>query len=229
VTSIPGLRRLFRLALGRSTAKDDAAEELRLHLDLRAEELVGEGMPPEAARVEALRRFGDLPAIQRSLSSIDREAEQATRRAEWLDSVFGDLRHGLRGLGRNPGFALGTALTLGLGIGLNTAIFSVYDGAIRRPLPFADPDRVVRIWSSKLDRGLRFFSISVPDFRDWQSQSRSFDRLAAYGRQQDMTLTGDAEPEQIQGARVSAEIFPSWAVCSCLRRIVPPRSVVPSS
>ena len=190
--AIPGFRRLFRLAAGRSTAQADAAEELRLHLELRAEELIADGMAPGAARAEALRRFGDPAAIQRALHQIDRGAEHATHRAERLDSLLGDLRHTLRGLRRNPGFAIGTALTLGLGIGLNTAIFSVYDGVILRPFPFAEPDRVVRLWSSKLDRGLRFFSVSIPDFNDWKAASRSFAGLAGYERQQNWTLIGGA-------------------------------------
>ncbi|HEV8600589.1 MAG TPA: ABC transporter permease [Gemmatimonadales bacterium] len=207
--AIPGLRRIFRLAAGRSTARADAAEELRLHLELRAEELIAEGMAPEAARAEALRRFGDPAAIQRSLHKIDRGAEYATRRAERLDSLLGDLRQTLRGLRRNPGFAVGTVLTLGLGIGLNTGIFSVYDGVILRPFPFAEPDRVVRVWSNKLDRGMRFFSVSLPDFNDWKAANRSFAGLAAYERQQNWTLTGGdgADPEQIEGARVSAAVF----------------------
>jgi putative ABC transport system permease protein len=216
---VPGLRRLFRLATGRSTSVDDVEEELRLHLDLRAEELIAEGMAPAAARVEALRRFGDLSDIRRSVGRIDRERERAMRRAEWLDSILGDLRHAIRGLRRNPGFAVATALTLGLGIGLNVAIFSVYDGVILRPLPFAEPDRLARLWSTKTDRGLRFFSISAPDFLDWRTQSRSFERLAAFERQRDVTLTGGSEPEQLQAARISAELFPLLGVAPVLGRV----------
>ncbi len=227
--AIPGLRRLFRLAAGRSTVRDDAAEELRLHLELRAEELVAEGMAPEAARAEALRRFGDLSAIQRSLGSIDREAERSRRRHERLDALFGDLRHGLRGLRRSPGFALGAILTIGLGIGLNTAIFSVYDGVVLRPLPFAEPGRLVRVWTSQPARGLPRFSVSVPDFQDWKAQSTSFENLAAYERQQDVTLTGDAEPEQLQGAHVSAELFSLLGVRPVLGRLFGPAEVRPDA
>jgi predicted permease len=219
---IPGLRRLFRLAAGRSTAENDAAEELRLHLELRAEELMSEGMTPEAARTEALRRFGDLSAVRRSVERIDRDAERSRRRGERLAAFGGDLRHGLRGLRRSPGFTAAALLTIGLGIGLNTAIFSVYDGVVLRPLPFAEPERLVRVWSSQLARGLRFFSVSMPDFRDWKAQSTSFQAMAAYERQQDVALTGEGEPEQLQGARASAELFALLGVRPVLGRLFAP-------
>ncbi len=216
---IPGLRRLFRLAAGRSTAAADVAEELELHLALATEELMAEGMSADAARAEALRRFGNLSDIQRTVTAIDREQERAVRRTEWLDSLVGDFRHALRALRRSPGFAVGTALTLGLGIGLNTAIFSVFEGVVLRPLPFAEPDRLVRMWSTKLDRGLLLFSVSAPDFADWRSQGRSFEQVAAFERQQDVTLSGGGEPEQIQAARVSADLFALLGVKPALGRL----------
>jgi predicted permease len=207
VTRIPGLRRLFRLAAGRSTVTDDVADELELHLALRAEELVQEGLTPDRARREAVRRFGDLATIRRSVIAIDREQERAVRRSEWFDSVLKDFRQAFRGLRRSPGFAIGTALTLGLGIALNTAIFSVFEGVVLRPLPFAEQDRLVRIWSSQVERGLLRFSISPSDFRDWRSQNTSFEMLAPYERQQDVTLSGSGDPEQISSARISADVF----------------------
>jgi len=219
MSPIPGLRRLFRLAAGRSTATDDVAEELELHVTLRAEELVAEGRSPEQARAEALRLFGNLSAIKRTVTAIDRERERAVRRSEWFESVLGDFRHAMRSLRRSPGFAIGTALTLGLGIGLNTAIFSVFDGVLLRPLPFAEPDQLVRMWSTKADRGLRFFSVSVADFEDWKAQTTSFERMAAFDRQSDLTLTGNADPEQIQGARVSANAFTLLGVKPALGRV----------
>jgi putative ABC transport system permease protein len=216
---IPGLRRLFRLAAGRSTASDDVAEELQLHVDLRAEELVAEGLNPEQARAEALRLFGNLSVIKQTVTAIDRERERAVRRSEWFDSLLGDFRHAMRGLRRSPGFAIGTALTLGLGIGLNAAIFSVFDGVILQPLPFAEPERLVRIWSTQSERGLRLFSVSIADFEDWRSQSTSFEQLAAFDRQQDLTLTGNADPVQIQGARISANLFTLLGVKPALGRL----------
>ncbi|HTL05746.1 MAG TPA: ABC transporter permease, partial [Gemmatimonadales bacterium] len=228
--AIPGLRRLFRLAAGRSTAREDAAEELRLHLELRAEELAAEaGLPPAAARAEALRHFGDVAAIERQLGRIDREAERSRRLGETLDALVGDLRHGLRGLRRSPGFAAAALLTIALGIGLNTAIFSVYDGVILRPLPFAEPGRLVRIWSSQEARGLRFFSVSMPDVQDWRAQSSGFQGLAAYERQRDVTLTGAGEPEQLQGARVSPELFGLLGVHPVLGRLFAPAEARPDA
>ncbi len=216
--AIPGLRRLFRLALGRSTAEADADAEVRLHLELRAEELIAEGWGPEAARAEALRRFGNLPAIARTLRGIDRGSEQHVRRSEWFGALLGDVRQALRGFRLNPGFTLGAVLTLALGIGMTTAVFSVYQGVVLRPLPYQDPGRLVRIWSNQLSRSLPFFSTSAPDFRDWRSQSTSFERLGAYERQRDFTLNGGGEPEQLLGTRVSADILTLLGVNPVLGR-----------
>jgi putative ABC transport system permease protein len=216
---IPGLRRLFRLAAGRSTAAADVAEELDLHVALQTEELMAEGMSAEPARIEALRRFGNLSEIQRTVTAIDREQERAVRRTEWLDSLVGDFRQALRALRRSPGFTMGTALTLALGIGLNTAIFSVFEGVLLRPLPFAEPERLARIWSTQSERGLRLFSVSALDFQDWRSQSKSFERMAAFERQQDMTLSREDGPEQIQSARISADLFALLGVKPALGRL----------
>ncbi len=229
MTPVPGLRRLFRLATGRPGDPQEIDDELALHLDLLTEELVEAGMSGAAARAEALRRFGDVPAIRRSVRVVDRDRERAMYRAEWWDALVGDVRHALRGFRRNPGFALGTALTLGLGIGLNTAIFSVFDGVLLRPLPYAEPERLVRLWSNKVERGLRFFSVSVPDFQDWRARNQSFGGVAAFERQQDLTLASDAGPEQVQGARVSAEIFTLLGAAPALGRVFGAAEDVPGA
>jgi predicted permease len=225
----PSVRRLFRLATGRSTSEADLREELRLHLQLAAEELIEQGMAPDAARAEAARRFGDVRAIHRTVRTIDRRTERLLRFSDRLEALVADFRYALRGLRRSPGFALGTALTLGIGIGLNTAIFSVFDAVLLRPLPYAEPDRLVRLWSSKPDRGLRFFSVSMPDYRDWKTQAHSFERLAAYDRQQSMTLTGTGDPEQLLTARVSAETFAVLGVRPVLGRAFRPDEDLPGA
>ena len=225
----PSVRRLFRLASGRSTSEHDLADELRLHLELATDELIEQGMAPDAARAEAARRFGDVGAIHRTVRTIDRRSERLLRFSDRLEALVADFRYAVRGLLRNPGFALGAALTLGLGIGLNAAIFSVFDAVLLRPLPYAEPDRLVRLWSSKLDRGLRFFSVSMPDYLDWKAQARSFERLAAYDRQQSVTLTGTGDPEQLQSARVSAETFAVLGVAPALGRVFRPEEDHPGA
>ena len=140
MTPIPGLRRLFRLAAGRSTTTDDVAEEIELHVTLRAEELVAEGLSPEQARAEALRCFGDLAAIKQTVTAIDREKERAMRRSNG-SIVLGDFRHALAAA-RSQVLAPEPA-ALGLG-SFNTAIFSSSTRA-PPPLQFVEPDQLGRV------------------------------------------------------------------------------------
>jgi putative ABC transport system permease protein len=129
--------------------------------------------------------------------------------------MFQDLRFGLRVLLKNRGFTLIAALTLALGIGANTAVFSVAYATLLRPLPFRDQERLVVAWKSDETTKHQFVEISIPEFNDWRSQNRVFEHLAAmtttiYGF--NYTLTGRGEPEQIHSARVSADFFPALGV-----------------
>jgi putative ABC transport system permease protein len=129
--------------------------------------------------------------------------------------MFQDLRFGLRMLLKNRGFTLIAALTLALGIGANTAVFSVAYATLLRPLPFRDQDRLVVAWKSDETTKHPFVEISISEFNDWRSQNRVFEHLAAmttsiYGF--NYTLTGRGEPEQIHSARVSADFFPALGV-----------------
>jgi len=129
--------------------------------------------------------------------------------------MFQDLRFSLRMLLKNRGFTLIAALTLALGIGANTAVFSVAYATLMRPLPFRDQERLVVAWKSDETTKHPFVEISIPEFNDWRSQNRVFEHLAAmttsiYGF--NYTLTGLGEPEQIHSARVSADFFPALGV-----------------
>jgi putative ABC transport system permease protein len=129
--------------------------------------------------------------------------------------MFQDLWFGLRMLLKNRGFTLIAALTLALGIGANTAVFSVAYATLLRPLPFRDQERLVVAWKSDETTKHSFVEISIPEFNDWRSQNRVFEHLAAmtttiYGF--NYTLTGRGEPEQIHSARVSADYFPALGV-----------------
>lgn len=131
------------------------------------------------------------------------------------DEMFQDLRFGLRILLKNRGFTLIAALTLALGIGANTAVFSVAYTTLLRPLPFRDQGRLVVAWKSDETTKHPFVEISIPEFNDWRSQNQVFEHLAAmttsiYGF--NYTLTGLGEPEQIHSARVSADFFPALGV-----------------
>ena len=120
-----------------------------------------------------------------------------------------DLKYGLRVLRKNPGFAIVAVLVLGLGIGANTAIFSVVNAVLLRPLPFAEPDRLVHVWHvppAKSFPGITRFSVSTANFIDWQQQNKVFDKMAIFtgGR---MNLSGGDKPEFLGAVKVSTDFF----------------------
>src|SRR5690349_6019346 len=113
-----------------------------------------------------------------------------------------DLRFGLRALRRSPGFTIGAVLVLALGIGANTAIFSIVNAVLLHPLPFDEPSRLVQVWHvppAKSFPGLNLFSVSPANFLDWQAQSTTFEGLAIYGGR-GLTLGGKEQPEMVVGA-----------------------------
>src|SRR5437899_6064822 len=118
-----------------------------------------------------------------------------------MDTLLQDLRYTIRTLLKNPGFAAVAVLALALGIGANTAIFSVVNAVLLRPLPFLDPDRLTMVYSVNPAKGFPRFPVSVPDFIDWRAQSRLFDGMAAVDGAP-YNLSEGAEPERLNGSRV---------------------------
>jgi len=127
-----------------------------------------------------------------------------------LSSFWKDIRFGLRTLAKTPGTTLAALIALALGIGANSAIFSVVSGVLLRPLPYPEPDRLMSLMNNNPQAGLPRFPLSIPDFEDYRRQTRSFEGLTAYmtGR---FNLTGGDRPEAIQGAAVTAGFFHSCA------------------
>src|SRR5262245_17375828 len=134
-----------------------------------------------------------------------------------MQTLWQDLRYGARMLLKKPGFTLIAVLTLALGIGANTAIFSVVNAVLLRPLPYAEPERLVALWESNTQRPESRNSISYPNFFDWRAQSKSFERVASYYTN-DMALTGIATPVNLRSAVVSPELFATLGVKPLLGR-----------
>ncbi len=138
-----------------------------------------------------------------------------------MGTTWQDLRYGARTLFKNWGFTLIAVLTLALGIGANTAIFSVINAVLLQPLPFAQPDRLVTVWNDNLKEGGEGFSVSYPDFNDWRAQQQSFEKLAAF-RSRDLTMTGVGEPVRLRGATTTSDLFPLLGASPRLGRVFSP-------
>src|SRR5690349_24051847 len=189
------LRRRARLIVDRASVEREMQDEMRFHLEMEAEELTRFGAEHGEADRMARRRFGGV-------ARFEDEARDA-RGGRWLEQLRQDTRYALRVLGRGPGFVAVAVLTLALGVGANTAIFSVVRGVLLRSLPYPQPERLVAVQS--VIRGSPT-AVSPPDFVDWRAQAKSFSGLAAYFLST-TNLTGAGDPERLTQARVSANFF----------------------
>ena len=198
----PDVRRVFRLGLFRRAAAA-VEEEFAFHLDMRASELVSLGWEPEAARFEARRQFGDLDEARNFCKRTDERRERQTMRTELLDGLTQDVSFALRTLRRAPAFTLVAALTLAIGIGANTAIFSVVRGILLRPLPFSDPSRIVMVRSTYDGKPGVNSPANVSDFR---ARNHSFTSMAVF-ESRAAVLTGSGDPEQLPGYEVGGDFF----------------------
>jgi putative ABC transport system permease protein len=200
------MRRIFRFpSRTKSQIRRDLDEELAFHIDMRAAELrATRGLDPGVARQEALREFGDVDFTRRYCIDLDTGSERMTRRTEWLDDLRFDLRHGARTLRRSPGFTVVALVTLSLGIGVTTAMYSALERTLLARLPYAEPDRVLRLYSFN-DMNPRG-QAAAGDFVDFRVTQRSFTDIAAF-RRSSHAYTGGAEPRMLSGLRVTANIF----------------------
>ncbi|HYY56574.1 MAG TPA: ABC transporter permease [Pyrinomonadaceae bacterium] len=134
-----------------------------------------------------------------------------------MGTLWQDLRYGLRTLSKTPGFTLAAVLALALGIGANSAIFSVANAVLLKPLPYSEPERLVMIWGDLFKPGLDEIGASAPEFNDYREQGHVFESLACY-TEGGFNLSGEGEPERISGAYVSADLFPLLGVGPTLGR-----------
>src|SRR5918912_136162 len=138
-----------------------------------------------------------------------------------METLSQDLRYSVRLLSKKPGFTALAVIALTLGIGANTAIFSVVNAVLLRPLPFAQPDRLVQVWEMSAKIGRNEIPASFPNFADWRDQNHVFEQTVAYSAWS-FNLTGTAEPERIRSAIVSPEFFPALGIKPILGRTLLP-------
>jgi predicted permease len=178
-------------------------EELRVHLDMRIDELRAQGLTADAAREEAIRRFGDLEATRKYCREQDEATEARVQRGLVLQELIQDLRISMRGLLRAPVMTWTILLTVGLGIGATTVIFAAVNAALLRPLPYPDPERLVRIYT---DSPPNKFQFSLVDYLALSAQQTQFEQVAAFTTRP-MTYSDGATAERLRARTVTTTYF----------------------
>jgi len=197
------LRRIVR----KERTEHELDSELHFHLEQRMADLLESGATRDEAGRQARLEFGGVEGIK--------EDCRESRRVHLVETLLQDVRYGLRMLRRNPGFALVAILTLALGIGANTAIFSVVNGVLLNPLPYPHPEQLITLHESKPN--FQYGSVSYPNFRDWQKNNRVFSAIGIT-RYTTFGLTGMGDAEQLNGVFISSDLFPLLGIKPILGR-----------
>jgi predicted permease len=217
----PRVPRAFRLAVRRKEwTRADVDAELRLHVDLRVEQLVARGWDRADAEAEARRRFGSSwDETVRNLHRSGRAREERLAMRERLDSLWYDFRFALRGLRRAPRFAAAAVLTLALGLGTTTVIYSLVDHVVLRSLPYDDPGRlvIVREVVGAMSKIYPTLPANASHFLEWRRACAACEGLAAVKRDK-ATLSAGGDPQRLGAARVSANLFTLLGVRPALGR-----------
>ncbi len=219
------LQKLFhrlRTHLQRKKTEREMEAELRFHLEMETEENIRRGMSEEEARLAARRNFGGVEQTKETYRDI--------ARFRWIEDLRKDLHYGARMLLKNPGFTIVAILALALGIGANTAIFSVVNAVLLRPLPYYDPQRLVLVTEVPPEKeGVRGGEYAgVVDYILWQAESKIFDHLVAFNWR-NTYLTGRGEPEQLDSVWATANLFPALGVAPQLGRTFTPEEDRPGA
>ena len=191
-------------------AREDVERELGFHIEMRVQELIAEGWERTAAHAEAVRAFGDMSSLRKECVEITERHERTARRGNMLAELRQDISYALRGLRSAPGFALIAVLTLGLGIGANTAAFTLVNGVVLRSLPYPEPERLVGVW--EMTQRNTQNTVSYANLRDWQQRSRSFTALGGHNRPSQTTVLGAGEALRAGAVLVTREFFPVMGV-----------------
>ena len=205
------LMRVFGV-FGTTKSDRELSAEIESNLQMHVDDNIRAGMSPVEARRRAVIALGGVEGTK--------EAYRDRRGIPAFESLVRDLRYGIRTLTKAPGFAIAGIVILGLGIGVNTAIFTVVNAVVLKPLPFKDADRIVRLWHTPPQStfaGMEIFALSSANFLDWEAQSEVFESMAIY-RGNRWTLTGAGEPESVLVYSGSASMLPILGVQPMLGR-----------
>ena len=207
------LRRRLRALVRRRRVEEELASEVALHLELEQQKNERLGMSPNEARRAAMLTFG----------GVERYKEEArdVRGVRLLETLMQDLRYALRTMRKTPAFSAIVILTLGLGVGATSAIFSIVNAVLLRPLAFAHPEALVRVYSQIPDGTIQRFSVSIPDYLDFKSRNRVFSDMAMWVNST-MTLTDGGEPERLSGIASSDNLFSVLGVVPLHGRLFAP-------
>jgi putative ABC transport system permease protein len=204
---LPRVNSLWRNLFNKEKVDHELAEEIRAHLDLLTESKIEQGLTPEEARRAALVELGGVEQVKESVREV--------RQGRLLEDLWQDARYALRSLRKHPGFTVVAVITLALGIGANTAIFSVINAVLLRPLPYEDADRLVVLTETVSERPI---GVSYPNFVDFRNQNTVFENLAAVRQRESFNLTGTGDSERLQGRLVSANFLSTLGVKPILGR-----------
>ncbi|MET0624255.1 MAG: ABC transporter permease, partial [Pyrinomonadaceae bacterium] len=216
------------------TREAEIVEELSQHLEDRYEQALAGGASEVEARRAVLQELTEGDLLAQGLGRVERPVRRepvafgSPRRMGMLGDFGQDLRYGLRALWKNPGFTAVAVIALALGIGANSAIFSVVNTVLLRPLPYKDPERLVMVWEENAKSGYPKDTPAVGNFVDWREQNQVFEGMAAVA-EQDFNLTGAGEPERLSGHRVSADLFPLLDVAPHAGRVFTPEEDSPGA
>ncbi|MGC1105720.1 MAG: ABC transporter permease [Candidatus Acidiferrales bacterium] len=196
-------------------------DEVHGYVEMLADEKVKRGVETRQARREANMELGGVEQVK--------EQTREARAGHFLETLWQDVRYGARQLRRSPGFTIVAVLTLALGIGANTAIFSVIESVLLRPLPYDHPQSLIEIWNTYLP-AIPIGGLSPGDFRDWQGETTTVSEMAAYAWiQQGANLTGDGDPQRVELNWATSNFFPMLGVRPAVGRLFVPDEDRPGS
>ena len=224
MAQIPPFWRRYARLLGLDPAAD-VNDELRFHLEAKVGDLIEQGWEPDAARREAERQFGDFGGVQRAGERLGKERGRNMHRSEFWDGFTQDIRYALRGLRRDRAFMIVTVLILALGIAANTAVFSLVNTVLLRPLPFRNPQRLTWLAANGGEGGLSSVTYTVDAFEEFQRHNRSFQDVTSYQtffNSIQYKLTGYGQPRSVVAIEVAGNFFPTLGVQPSLGRLFSP-------